>query len=98
MNCQKVIDQKAFVTITIEGSASNVPTAGSKTNEMLSNERSVNAQKGLTKAFLKNGYIENVDFKFEKPINVVQGKKFENDALQNKSEYEKYQYIKVRVK
>jgi hypothetical protein len=96
-NCQKVIDQKAFVTIVIEGSASNVPTVESKTNTILSNERSVNAQTALTKALLKNGYIENVDFKFEKPINVVQGKKFENDALKNKSEYEKYQYIKVKV-
>ncbi len=97
VNCQKVIDQKAFVTITIEGSASNVPTVGSKTNTMLSNERSVNAQTALTKALLKNGYLENVDFKFEKPINVVQGKKYENDALKSKSEYEKYQYIKVKV-
>jgi murein L,D-transpeptidase YafK len=96
-NCQKVIDQKAFVTIVIEGSASNVPTVESKTNTILSNERSVNAQTALTKALLKNGYVENVDFKFEKPINVVQGKKFENDALKNKSEYEKYQYIKVKV-
>jgi len=96
-NCQKVIDQKAFVTIVIEGSASNVPTVGSKTNTMLSNERAVNAQTALTKALLKNGYLENVDFKFEKPINVVQGKKYENDALTNKSEYEKYQYIKVKV-
>jgi hypothetical protein len=95
--CQKVIDQKAFVTISIEGSASTVPTAGSKTNEMLSAERSANAKAALTSALLKNGYIENVDFKYAKPINTVQGKKYENDAMKNRSEYEKYQYIKVKV-
>jgi hypothetical protein len=98
LNCQKVIDQKAFVTITIEGSASNVPTNGSKTNAMLSNERSENAQTTLKNALLKNGYLENVDFKFETPVNIVQGKEYDNDALTNRTEYEKYQYIKVKVK
>ena len=95
--CQKVIDQKAFVTITIEGSASNVPTRGSKSNEMLSAERSANAKSTLINALLKNGYMENVDFKFEKSVNTVQGKKYENDAMTNRNEYEKYQYIKVKV-
>ena len=97
LNCQKVVDEKAFVTITIEGSASYVPTNGSKTNEMLSSERSEYAKTSLKNALLKNGYIENVDFKFAKPSNVVQGKKYENDAMKNRSEYEKYQYIKVKV-
>ena len=95
--CQKVIDQKAFVTITVEGSASYVPSASKKTNEMLSAERSANAITALRNALLKNGYIENVDFKFDKPLNAVQGKKFENDAMTNRAEYEKYQYIKVKV-
>jgi hypothetical protein len=95
--CQKVIDQKAFVTIVVEGSASYVPSASKKTNEMLSAERSSNAMNTLRNALLKNGYIENVDFKFEKPLNTVQGKKYENDAMKNRSEYEKYQYIKVKV-
>ena len=95
--CQKVIDQKTFVTITIEGSASNVPTSGSKSNEALSAERSESAKGSLTKALLKSGYFENVDFKFEKPLNRVQGKIYENDAMTNRAEYEKYQYIKVKV-
>jgi hypothetical protein len=95
--CQKVIDQKAFVTVTIEGSASYVPSTSSKTNEMLSAERSANAMKALKNVLLKNGYIENVDFKFAAPVNIVQGKKFENDAAANRAEYEKYQYIKVKV-
>jgi len=95
--CQKVIDQKAFVTIKVEGSASTVPSAGSKTNEMLSAERSENAMTALRNTLLKNGYIENVDFKFDKPLNTVQGKKYENDAMKNRAEYEKYQYIKVKV-
>jgi len=95
--CQKVIDQKSFVTITIEGSASNVPTSGSKSNEALSAERSEAAKVSLTKALLKSGYFENVDFKFEKSLNRVQGKIYENDAMTNRAEYEKYQYIKVKV-
>ncbi len=95
--CKKVIDQKVFVTITIEGSASTVPTTGSKTNEMLSSERSANAKAALKSALLKGGYLEDVDFKFATPTNVVQGKKYENDAMKNRTEYEKYQYIKVKV-
>lgn len=95
--CQKVIDQRSFVTITIEGSASTVPTSGKKTNEMLSAERSANAKAALIKVLLKNGYMENVDFMFGAPVNVVQGKKFENDAKSNRSEYEKFQFIKVKV-
>lgn len=95
--CQKVIDQKAFVTITIEGSASNVPTSGATSNEKLSAERSAYAKASLKKALLNNGYMENVDFKFATPVNMVQGKKYENDAMSKRAEYEKYQYIKVKV-
>lgn len=95
--CQKIIDQKAYVTIVIEGSASTVPTTGSKSNEMLSAERSANAQSALKNALLKNGYMENVDFKFDTSMNKVQGKKYENDAIKNRAEYEKFQYIKVKV-
>jgi hypothetical protein len=62
--CKKVIDQKAFVTITVEGSASTVPSSGSKSNEKLSAERSGNAKAALKNALLKSGYMENVDFKF----------------------------------
>ncbi len=96
LNCQKVIDQKSFVTIAIEGSASNVPNKG-KSNDELSKERSENMKISLTNALVKNGYIENVDFKYAEPINTVQGKKYENDAMTNRVEYEKYQYIKVKV-
>ena len=95
--CKKVIAQKVSVTISIEGSASNVPSTGSKSNEMLSAERSENTRIALKDALEKMGYKENVDFKFEKPVNRVQGKAYENDAMQNRAEYEKYQYIKVKV-
>ena len=95
--CQKVIVQKKSVTIAIEGSASNVPSRGNKSNEMLSAERSENARIALTNALVKNGYKENIDFKFDKPLNSVQGKIYENDAMTNRAEYEKYQYIKVKV-
>lgn len=95
--CKKVIDQKAFVTITIEGSASNVPSASSKSNEALSAERSERAKAAIINTLAKSGYMKEVDFTFAKPVNVVQGKKFENDAAANRTEYEKYQYIKVKV-
>ena len=64
---------------------------------MLSSERSKNAMSAMKKTFDKNGYLEIVDFKFETPVNLVQGKKYENDAINNRSEYEKNQYIKVKV-
>lgn len=95
--CKQVIDQKTFVTITIEGSSSTVPTSGGKSNESLSAERSNNAKMALKSALLKSGYRENVDFKFGTPVNIVQGKKYENDAMTNRVEYEKYQYIRIKV-
>jgi hypothetical protein len=95
--CQKVVDQKGFITISIEGSSSNVPSIGARTNEMLSNERSVNAKNALKNALEKKGYLERVDFKFAETVNSVQGKKYENDAITNRAEYEKYQYIRVKV-
>jgi len=95
--CQKVVDQKGFITISIEGSSSNVPSIGARTNEMLSNERSVNAKNALKNALEKRGYLERVDFKFAETVNSVQGKKYENDAITNRAEYEKYQYIRVKV-
>jgi hypothetical protein len=95
--CQKVVDQKGFITISIEGSSSNVPSIGARTNEMLSNERSENAKNALKNALEKKGYLEIVDFKFAETVNRVQGKKYENDAIINRAEYEKYQYIKVKV-
>ena len=96
-SCQKIIDRVGFVTISIEGSASKVPTVGSKTNEMLSAERAASAKSALKNALLKSGYMENVDFKFDDPKNVVQGKNYENDSEQNRAEYEKVQYFKIKV-
>lgn len=95
-SCQKVIDAKDFITISIEGSASNVPSAG-KSNEELSKERVANAMKAMKATFEKNGYLEGTDYKFETSKTSVQGKKFENDSQTNRTEYEKFQYIKVKA-
>lgn len=95
--CEKVIDKKGSVTITIEGSSSNVPMTGAKTNEMLAEERTENAKGALNAALQKSGFVLNKDYKFGKLKSVVQGKKYENDAITNRAEYEKNQYIKIIV-
>jgi tetratricopeptide (TPR) repeat protein len=95
--CEKIIDKKGSVTITIEGSSSNVPMTGAKTNEMLAEERTEKAKVALNAALQKRGFVVNKDYKFGKLKSVVQGKKYENDAIDNRTEYEKNQYIKIIV-
>ena len=93
---EKLIAKKGKVSILIEASASNVPSLR-LTNDEIAARRSENAVNVITKELIKRGYLENEDFAFLKSINLVQGKKYENDAMKNRTEYEKYQYIKVKV-
>jgi hypothetical protein len=41
------------------------------------------------------GYEEGVHYRFRLVKSEVNGKEFENDARQNKEEYEKYQYVQL---
>ena len=85
----------AFI-IEIESSASTVPTKTYKTNENLANARANVAQNKVMNALLKNGF-NKMQVNFEEPKAMVQGPEYKKDAKKNKSTYEQFQYIKIKV-
>ena len=83
--------------ITVESSASNVPSSKFKNNDELTAARNKTAEEQVRTALTKAGKKEGVDYTFGEPIKLVQGKKYENDAKKNRLIYEQYQYIKIKV-
>ena len=82
--------------ITIESSASTVPTRTFKTNENLAKLRASNAKDKLSKALTKNG-VKKSQLVFSDSKAVVQGPEYQKDAIENMAVYEQYQYIKIKA-
>lgn len=80
--------------IEVESSASKVPTKTFRNNENLAKMRAKEA-KDKVAASLKEKGINNV---FSEPKSMVQGPEYKDDFIQNRTTYEQYQYIKVRVR
>jgi tetratricopeptide (TPR) repeat protein len=95
-NIKKIIEKKGPVVVTIESSASNVPSSRFKTNIELSTWRNKTAEQQVRDEMKELGFEEGKDYTFGEPVKLVQGKKYENDAQKNKTLYEPYQYIKIR--
>lgn len=96
-DCKKVVKKKGKVEIYIESSASNVPVKSYSNNEDLAKARSQKAQKTIETELKKMGFKTDVNFVFLPTKSMVQGKKYENDKDTARDEYEKYQYIKIKV-
>lgn len=94
---KEIIDARGYVVISIEGSASKVPTTTFKTNDKLSRSRTNDAKNRFLEALeAKGGDRSKVRYK---SINsLVQGPKYKNDFMERKAVYEKYQYIKLWAK
>jgi Tol biopolymer transport system component len=80
--------------IEIESSASRVPTKTYKTNDKLTSLRATDAKEKVAASLKKKGITP----KFSAPKTMVQGPEYKDDFIQNRTTYEQYQYIKVRVK
>jgi len=93
-NLKKIIDLKGEATVTIESSASNVPSSRFANNQLLSNSRAAKAKSQVLEAAKKRG-ISASKIKFTEPLARVQGPAYKNDAQKNRAVYELYQYIKV---
>jgi hypothetical protein len=92
----QIINQKGSVEIFIQSSASKVPTTTFKTNKKLSEKRAEMTKEKIDKALKNNGFkVESYKFKTEA---MVQGPTYKNDFETNKTEYEKYQFIKVETR
>ncbi len=83
--------------ITVEASASKVPSSRFKNNEDLVAHRNETAHNQIRDELAKYKMYEGKDFTFGEPSKLVQGKEYENDAKKNRLIYEQFQYIKVRV-
>lgn len=93
---EKSISNNGTATISIVASSSNVPTKTFTSNEALSEMRA-NEVKDKVRASMS---LKNLDAaKISYDISTkVQGPEYKNDAVQNRKEYEKWQFVKVIVK
>ena len=81
--------------LTIDASASKVPTYKYSNNSNLASTRGKSAKNSIISALSKKG-IDTKRITFT--LNVgVNGPKYKNDAKSNKVVYEKYQYVFVKV-
>ena len=88
------INSTGNVKISIESSASRVPTTTYDSNNQLSKLRSEIAKTMLLESLAKVG-IEKDKVTFVNLSTLVQGPKYKGDYLENKTMYEKYQYVKI---
>lgn len=93
----KLVKANGVVYIEMESSASKVPTTTFKTNENLSKVRMTDAQKRLLALLAQKG-IPADKVKFVAETSLVQGPEYNDDFIENKGEYEKYQYIRIKAK
>ncbi|MDQ3049040.1 MAG: hypothetical protein M3R27_15935, partial [Bacteroidota bacterium] len=84
------------VIISIESSASTVPTSTFKSNNQLAELRAWSAEKKIRNSLVKNGLKKN-QIKFATPITLVQGPEYKKDAVEQASVYEQFQYIKIKT-
>jgi len=92
----KTIDKNGKATIIIYASSSNVPTTSYSSNEELADIRA-NEIKDKVRSSISLNNTEDSKLSYE-ITKKVQGPAYNNDTIQNRKEYEKWQYIKVIVK
>lgn len=93
---QRIINSGANALITIESSASRVPTSKYKNNLDLAKQRAKTSREILENYLKEKGVnLENVKFTITSTL--VQGPKYNNDA-RNYKKYAPYQYVKFTVK
>ncbi len=84
------------IIISIESSASTVPTRTFRSNENLANLRAKAAKEKVLKALIKKNIKESqIIFADQKAL--VQGPEYQKDAIENMATYEQYQYIKIKA-
>ncbi len=92
-----LIEVNGEANVSIEASASKVPTATYKTNENLSDIRAKRARERLI-ADLKAKGVNTSKVTFSNVLALVQGPEYRNDPIARKSIYEQFQYVRVRAR
>lgn len=92
-----LIEVNGVANISVESSASKVPTATYKTNENLSDIRAKRARERL-ETDLKALGVDTSKLTFSNMLALVQGPEYRNDAVARKSVYEQFQYVRLRAR
>jgi tetratricopeptide (TPR) repeat protein len=93
----EMIKTYGSVTISIEGSASKVPTQTWKTNDILANKRAEDAKEKILKAIKQKG-LDASKIKIADVNAIIQGPNYENDPVAGVKKYEPFQYIRITAK
>jgi len=96
-NIAKLVELRGYADIIITSSASKVPTRTWKTNSILTKRRAYDTKRLLEKVFKQKGLKEE-QYNFVDINTLITGPEYKNDFLENKSTYEKYQYVRIFVK
>jgi len=92
-----VVKRRGFVQIIITSSASKVPTRSFKGNSELTKKRAYATKKMLEEVIRAKGVNES-QYNFVDINTLITGPEYKNDATQNRSLYEKYQYVRIFIK
>lgn len=95
-NLKAGIEKYDFVEVTIEGSASKVPTTTFKSNDNLARTRATEAESKLLAALESYG-IDKSKVRIVAINSLTQGPDYKWDAVDNKSVYEQYQYVILKA-
>ena len=92
-----ILKTKGSVDVTIEGSASRVPTKTWKTNKNLAERRTADGKTKLIEALAAMN-LDTSKVNFVKVKSLVQGPAYSTGDIRPVAEYERYQYIKIDVR
>jgi hypothetical protein len=93
----ELINQFGEATISIEGSASRVPTQTWKNNDILANKRADDAKDKILTG-IKNKGLDASKIKITDVNAIIQGPPYNNDPVSGMSKYEPFQYIRITAK
>jgi|GEM_PF-447503 len=93
----EVVEKRGFAQIIITSSASKVPTKTWKSNSILTKRRAYDTKRVLEKIFKSEGITED-QYNFVDINTLITGPDYKNDALKNKTTYEKHQYVRIFIK
>lgn len=93
----ELVKLRGDAKIIITSSASKVPTRTWKTNSILTRKRAYDTKALLERVFAKQG-IKADQYNFVDINTLITGPEYKGDYVENRSTYEKYQYVRIFIK
>lgn len=93
----ELVKQRGDAKVIITSSASKVPTKTWKTNSILTRKRAYDTKALLEKVFAEKG-IKPDQYNFVDINTLITGPEYKGDYTENRSTYEKYQYVRIFIK